>query len=94
MTNQLCVHATIHGTVQGVGYRSWTEKNAMKRGLTGWVRNRTDGTVEAMFCGEESTVEEMLKACEEGPLAARITHIDRKMPDSPPPADFKQRATE
>jgi acylphosphatase len=94
MTNQLCVHATIHGRVHGVGYRSWVERNAIQRGLTGWVRNRHDGTVEAVFCGEESAVEEMLKECERGPLAADVARIERKMPDVPPPGDFKQRATE
>lgn len=93
MTNRLCVHATIHGTVQGVGYRSWTEKEATARGLTGWVRNRTDGTVEAVFCGDEPQVEAMLKACEDGPLRAQVTKVERKMPDTPPPADFKQLAT-
>lgn len=94
MTTQLCVHATIHGRVQGVGYRAWTEKNAIRRGLTGWVRNRTDGTVEAVFCGEEQAVENMLKDCETGPLSARVSHVERKMPDSPPPASFRQLPTE
>lgn len=94
MTKQLCVHATIHGEVQGVGYRSWAEKHAMARGLTGWVKNRRDGTVEAMFCGLETAVEEMLAKCQEGPLRAQVTKVDRKMPDTPPPADFKQLATE
>lgn len=94
MTQQLCVHATIHGTVQGVGYRSWAEKHAIQRGLSGWVRNRADGTVEAIFCGAESAVEDMLKACEDGPLRASVSKVERKMPDTPPPADFKQLATE
>lgn len=94
MTNRLCVHATIHGHVQGVSYRSWTEKHAIQRGLTGWVRNRTDGTVEALFCGAETAVEEMMLACERGPLRAKVTRVERKMPDIPPPTDFKVLATE
>lgn len=89
-----CVHVTIHGRVQGVGYRSWTVKNAQKMGLTGWVKNRTNGTVEALFCGDEHAVEAMVLKCEQGPLAAKVTHLDRKMPDMPPPADFTQLATD
>jgi acylphosphatase len=93
MSTQLCVQATIHGRVQGVGFRSWTRKNAQKRGLTGWVKNTAEGTVEAMFCGEETAVEQMLKECARGPLAAKVTKLERKMPDSPPPEDFKQLAS-
>lgn len=94
MSQQLCIQATIHGTVQGVGYRAWTERKAAELGLTGWVRNRRDGTVEAVFCGNEPAVETMLKACEKGPLRAHVTEVERKMPDVPPPADFKLRPTE
>ena len=89
-----CVHVTIHGRVQGVGFRSWVEKNAIAQSLTGWVRNKSDGTVEAMFCGEPETVEAMVEACERGPLPANVLRVERKMPDAPPPADFKQLPTE
>jgi acylphosphatase len=84
----------IHGRVQGVGYRAWTIKNAQKLGLTGWARNRTDGTVEALFCGEEEPVEEMIQRCHEGPLAARVQKVERKLADIPPPRDFTQLPTE
>jgi acylphosphatase len=94
MNTRLCVQATIHGKVQGVGYRNWTVQNAQTRGLSGWVRNRTDGTVEALFCGDESRVEDMLHACKTGPMAARVSQVERKMPDIPPPAGFTQRPTE
>lgn len=94
MSNQLCVQATIHGTVQGVGFRAWTEKNATQRGLTGWVRNRTDGTVEAVLCGEEQEVEALMEDFRCGPPGARVSRVERKMPDAPPPADFKTLATE
>ena len=62
--------------MQGVWYRAWTEKEASRRGLRGWVRNRTDGSVEAVFAGERTQVEAMLEACRIGPPAARVTDID------------------
>ena len=70
------VKARIFGRVQGVWYRAWTEKEASRRGLCGWVRNRTDGSVEAVFAGERTQVEAMLEACRIGPPAARVTDID------------------
>ena len=94
MSNHLCVHATIHGRVQGVGFRSWVERKAAQRDLTGWVKNRSDSTVEALFCGDATQAEEMLKECEQGPAGANVLRVDRKMPDMPPPKDFKQLATE
>ncbi|MEC7397668.1 MAG: acylphosphatase [Pseudomonadota bacterium] len=70
------VQARIFGRVQGVWYRAWTEKEASRRGLRGWVRNRTGGSVEAVFAGERTQVEAMLEACRIGPPAARVTDID------------------
>lgn len=69
------VHATITGRVQGVFYRAWTEGEARKRHLRGWVRNRHDGSVEALFSGEDSSVDDMLSACRQGPRAASVTDI-------------------
>src|SRR5262249_52467947 len=57
----------IRGRVQGVGYRAWTEYAALDLGLEGWVRNRRDGTVEALFAGSADAVEAMLDACRQGP---------------------------
>lgn len=88
------IHCTIHGRVQGVGYRSWTVKNARKLGLTGWVRNTREGTVEALFCGDAHAVEAMIEGCADGPLAANVNRIERKLCDIPAPADFTQRPTE
>ncbi len=65
----------IEGRVQGVGYRAWTSGNATKRGLVGWVRNRADGTVEAVFQGDESTVKTMIESCWDGPLVAKVTAV-------------------
>ena len=68
----------IRGRVQGVGYRAWTEYTALDLGLEGWVRNRRDGTVEALFAGPQEEVETMLKACRQGPPGAHVEAIDRK----------------
>jgi acylphosphatase len=67
---------TISGRVQGVGYRYWAIDTARRLGLTGWVRNRRDGAVEALIVGEEDAVGEMIEACRRGPPAARVDEID------------------
>jgi acylphosphatase len=69
------VRAIISGRVQGVGYRAWVEEQATRRGLAGWVRNRRDGAVEALFSGADETVDAMLDACRHGPRAAVVTHV-------------------
>jgi acylphosphatase len=70
------VHVRIHGLVQGVGYRAWVERTAALLGLGGWVRNRSDGTVEAVFAGDPDAVEEMVRRCHEGPRAAVVDQVD------------------
>lgn len=70
------VRIIISGRVQGVGYRAWTAKTAQTFNLSGWVRNRADGSVEAVFIGERQAVEEMLEACKNGPMLARVEKID------------------
>ncbi len=69
-------HLLARGRVQGVGYRAFVAFAAQERGLAGWVRNRRDGTVEAVFSGEEELVDEAIGACREGPLAARVDALD------------------
>jgi len=69
------VRAVISGRVQGVWYRAWTREQASRLGLSGWVRNRRDGTVEAVFFGSEEAVEEMLAACREGPPHAVVAGV-------------------
>lgn len=64
------------GRVQGVGYRAWTEDTAILNGLDGWVRNRRDGTVEAVFAGSAEAVEGMIEACRRGPDSARVDAVD------------------
>jgi acylphosphatase len=76
MTDDLVIrHVLIRGRVQGVGYRAWTETVAHERGLGGWVRNRRDGAVEAVFTGDAMAVEAMLSACRRGPPAARVDDL-------------------
>jgi acylphosphatase len=71
-------HVVIRGLVQRVGFRAWTEYTAIDHGLEGWVRNRRDGTVEAVFAGPADTVETMIAACRNGPRGARVTTIDQR----------------
>jgi len=66
----------IRGRVQRVGYRAWTEYTALEIGLEGWVRNRSDGAVEALFAGPADDVAAMLEACRQGPPGARVESID------------------
>ena len=69
------VHVRIDGRVQGVCFRMETQRAATGRNLTGWVRNLPDGRVEAVFEGENSDVESMLKWCESGPALARVDRV-------------------
>ncbi|HMM88130.1 acylphosphatase [Bradyrhizobium sp.] len=68
-------HVTIRGRVQGVGYRAWVADEATARGLDGWVRNRRDGSVEALFVGPGDVVSEMIAACRRGPSSARVDAV-------------------
>jgi acylphosphatase len=67
--------ALIRGRVQGVGYRAWVEHQARRLGLQGWVRNRRDGSVEAVFAGTEEVVTNMIAACRRGPSSARVDDV-------------------
>jgi acylphosphatase len=69
-------HVVVRGRVQGVGYRAWVEYMALDHGLEGWVRNRRDGSVEAVFAGSPEAVAEMIEACRRGPPAARVDAVD------------------
>jgi acylphosphatase len=66
----------ITGRVQGVGYRDWAVAAGRRLGLTGWVRNRSDGAVEALIVGDEAAVGRMIEACRRGPALARVDEID------------------
>lgn len=65
----------ITGRVQGVGYRAWVEHRARTHGLEGWVRNRWDGSVEALFAGPADVVSEMVARCRRGPSSSRVESV-------------------
>src|ERR1700733_9801932 len=65
----------IQGRVQGVGYRAWVEHQARAHGLEGWVRNTTDGSVEALFSGPQDAVADMVASCRRGPSSARVDAV-------------------
>ena len=69
---------TIVGRVQGVGYRAWVEHRARAHGLEGWVRNRRDGRVEALFAGPAEVVSEMIASCRRGPSSARVEAVQEE----------------
>ena len=87
------VRVVIRGRVQGVGYRDWTHGRDRLLGLDGWVRNRDDGSVEALVSGPTKAVEAFVASAMKGPPAARIGHVD--LHNSEPPAEkgFKRLAS-
>jgi len=70
------IHLRISGRVQGVGYREAMHREADRLGVTGWVRNRTDGTVEALVQGAGEALEAMVAWARRGPAAARVEQVD------------------
>jgi acylphosphatase len=83
----------IEGRVQGVGYRDWLVREAGRLGLSGWVRNRVDGRVEAMVAGDEPAVQALLTACRRGPLLARVERIEESFAEMPEEEGFRRRPT-
>jgi acylphosphatase len=76
------VHVTIRGDVQGVGYRAFVERHALERALDGWVRNRRDGSVEAVFAGPAAAVDTVIEACRKGPDGARVDEVELREEDA------------
>jgi acylphosphatase len=74
----VAVHVVARGRVQGVGYRAFVEDEATRRRLRGWVRNRRDGTVEAVFSGPADAVREVVDQCRKGPWGARVDALDQR----------------
>ena len=72
------VHVIIYGRVQGVWFRVSTKNKAEQLGITGWVRNTSDGNVEAVFEGDEKIIEEMLEWCNHGPPLAEVDNVEVK----------------
>lgn len=84
----------ITGRVQGVGYRDWVMATAQKLGLKGWVRNRVDGSVEALVVGDDDAVGKMIEACRHGPALARVDAVDVEPVDLDVlPPDFRRLPT-
>ncbi len=69
------VRVIVTGRVQRVGYRAWVAQEAEARRLSGWVRNRRDGSVEALFSGQSTAVEAMIEACRSGPRLAAVENV-------------------
>lgn len=78
MSERTILHVTARGRVQGVGYRAFVEREALKRGIEGWVRNRRDGTVEAVFAGDAAIVRDLVEACRRGPFVAKVAALDQR----------------
>ncbi len=89
-----CLRVVISGRVQGVWFRGWAIDEARARGLSGWVRNCRDGTVEAVFEGAPEAVDAMIVACRIGPPAARVVHVEPFADDDPVAPGFHRRPTE
>ena len=75
MAAETAVRVRIEGRVQGVGFRYWTIDQAAALGLRGWVRNRVDGAVEAVFAGPGEAVAEMVRRCHDGPTFAHVKRV-------------------
>lgn len=89
------VRLVVRGRVQGVGFRYWTRREAERRGLRGWVRNRRDGSVEALLVGPPETVRAMVEACRRGPQGSRVEGVEELAADPAEAGEggFAQRAT-
>jgi acylphosphatase len=83
----------IEGRVQGVGYRWWAVGEAQRLGLSGWARNRADGSVEILAIGEPAAIDALERACAEGPPAAAVSAVRRGPADDDGSRGFRQRET-
>jgi acylphosphatase len=87
------VRVVVSGRVQGVWFRAWTVETATGLGLAGWVRNRADGSVEALFAGPADAVEAMIARCHDGPPAAHVDGVARAPAALPDEPGFRQLPT-
>ena len=82
MSETIIRHVVVRGRVQGVGFRYWTERQASLHNLEGWVRNRRDGTVEAVIAGPAVDVAAMIEALGRGPPSAHVQSIEARAADA------------
>lgn len=85
---------SIVGRVQGVGFRAWAVDEAMQRNLRGWVRNRRDGSVEALIIGQPDAIAAMVVACRRGPPLSQVDAVHQNLADDDGSAGFFERATD
>jgi acylphosphatase len=83
----------IRGRVQGVGFRWWTEREAGRLGLDGWVRNRADGSVEVLAIGAAEAIDRLAEACRRGPRDAEVAAIEREAAEDDASQGFRSRST-
>lgn len=89
----MVVRLRIRGRVQGVWYRGWLVEQAVTHAVDGWVRNRADGTVEALLAGDAAAVRALIRRCHEGPSFARVASIEESPETEPPLPGFVQLST-
>ncbi len=82
------VHLLVTGRVQGVCFRAWTAELAETLSLEGWVRNRRDGSVEALISGSADAVEQMVRSCHQGPRYAQVAQVEIIQEGGPVPSGF------
>ncbi len=93
MSGRAVIHVLVTGRVQGVWYRGWTVEEATRLGLDGWVRNRRDGSVEAVLAGPKDAVDAMIAACHRGPPSARVERVTAEPSAEVPSAGFTRHPT-
>ena len=89
----VALHITVTGRVQGVGFRIWMRQEALRRGLRGWVRNRHDGSVEALVIGNQAAVEALVADCHRGPAMARVVGVRRALGSDDGSKGFEERVS-
>jgi acylphosphatase len=93
MTEPTIFRLRIKGRVQGVGFRDWASDEAESRKLDGWIRNRSDGSVEMLVAGTDEGIQDMLRALTQGPALAQVHNIDIHKETDLPPAGFARKPT-
>jgi acylphosphatase len=93
MSGTITIRVRITGRVQGVWYRGWTIDQARRLGLAGWVRNRLDGSVEAVFSGPKDAVRAMIDRCRQGPPGAMVSRLTEQIETAPVDPGFRQAPT-